>query len=208
MRLALTTPLVAALAWGDFVYGSANHMAPTERIMRTSAPPGKVLAVLRDELERSSATEIATAESLAVSVSAEEDARWLERQRIAKEEWAAYGRRSRRGFNAISRPEGLGSAPPEDSETTAIQLSAACGSGKPPSNIGNICGQHADDAGTAAGDRSEHIAFAFSVGEGVVPPEHMGTRSLDGTATSWSRRSDSNGRPAHYENETTPRNDA
>ena len=106
------------------MYGSANHMAPTERIVRTSAAPEKVLAVLRDELERSSATEIATSDSLAVSVSAEEDGRWLERQRIAKEEWAAYGRRSRRGFNAISRPEGLGSAPPEDSETSAIQLSA------------------------------------------------------------------------------------
>jgi hypothetical protein len=142
MRLALTTLPVAALAWGailtacvsqsgppplrefDSVYGSTNHMAPTERIVRTSAPPEKVLAVLRDELERSSATEIATADSLAVSVSAEEDARWLERQRIAKEEWAAYARRSRRDLNAIERPKGLDSAPPEDLETTAIQLSA------------------------------------------------------------------------------------
>ena len=142
MRFSPTTPLITALVCGailsacvsqsgppplrefDSVYGSANHMAPTERILRTSAPPEKVLAVVRDELARAGATEIATTDSLAVSVSAEEDARWRERQRIAKEEWAAYGRRSRQALDAIWRPEGVGSAPPEDSQTTAVQLRA------------------------------------------------------------------------------------
>lgn len=142
MKLAPTTRLLAALACGAilaacatrsgppplrefaFVYGSANHMAPTERILRTRATPEQALAVVRDELMRSGATEIATVDSVAVSVSAQEDARWLERQRIAKEEWEAYGRRSRNALDAISRPEGLGSVPPEDSGTPAIQISA------------------------------------------------------------------------------------
>lgn len=107
-----------------FVYGSVNHMAPSERVLRTTASPAKVLAAVQDELMRASATGMQTVGSRALSVSEEEDARWQERSRIAREEWEAYRRRSRRDLEAIVRPEDLGSGPPEDPETPAVLLSA------------------------------------------------------------------------------------
>jgi hypothetical protein len=108
----------------DFVYGSATHIPPTEGVLRTTASPERALAVVEDELRRASATEMTRVDALAVSVSSEEDLRWQSRNRIAKEEWAAYARRDRRALDAIERPEGLGSGPLEDPRLRAVRLTA------------------------------------------------------------------------------------
>lgn len=108
----------------DFAYGSATHIPPSERILRTTASPERTLAVVQDELMRASAREMTTVDALAVSLSAEEDLRWEERNRIAKEEWAAYSRYNRAALEAIERPDGLGSGPQEDPSLPAVLLSA------------------------------------------------------------------------------------